>query len=62
MNEVLVTPRVAEFAGLPGVVHRQERKMIALRLVELGLLRVCLSLLLFWPIKDVLDTEHGYDG
>ena len=52
LNKVLVAPGVAELVVLPRVVDGEQRHVIALRLVELGLLLVGQRLL-------VLSGEEG---
>lgn len=62
LDEVARAPRVREPARFPALVRREQRQVVALWLVELGLLGVRLRLLVAWPVKDVRDREHRDDG
>lgn len=62
LDKIVVRPRVGELACLPGVVHREEGQVVAFGLVELGLLRVRLRLLVPRAIEDILCRQHRYDS
>ena len=62
LDEVLVTPGIRELACLPAVVYREESQVIAFRLMELGLLRVRLPLLLLRAVEHALDRQHRDDA
>lgn len=57
----LEAPRSTKLASLPPVVHRQQRQMISLGLMELRLLRIRLSLLVLRSVEHVLHRQHGDD-
>lgn len=40
LHKVLKAPGLGEVAALPGLIHRQQRQVVALRLEELGLLLI----------------------
>ena len=52
LQEVLLAPGHAKLVGLPLLVDRQQREVVALRLEELGLLLVRLGLLLLGPVVE----------
>jgi len=62
LHKVLHAPRTGEVVVLPGIVHTQERQMIALVLVEAGLALIRLLGPLLRPIIDILHGQHGHDG
>ena len=71
----MAPPGGAELVVPPGVVDGEQREVVPLGLVELGLPLVSdrlgevaqvhcpvPHLLLLWPVEDILDGEHGDDG
>ena len=55
LDEVLVAPGGGELVGLPAVEDGQQSDVVALGLVELGLLLVSQLLLLLGSIENILD-------
>jgi len=53
-----MAPGVAELAGLPGLIDRQQGEVVPLWLEELGLLLVSLSLLFSGSVEDVLHFNR----
>ena len=62
LDEVLEAPRVGELGVGPRLVDGEAGEVVALRLEELGALRVGLGLLLLGAVEDVLHVEHGHEG
>ena len=61
LDEVVRAPRVRELARLPTFVRREQRQVVALCLVELGLLGVRLVFLVARSVEDARYGEHRDD-
>ena len=61
LDEVLICPGFRELGSLPALIYGQQRHVVALRLEELCLLLVSLSLLLARAVEDVLCAQHADD-
>ena len=59
LDEVLVAPGAGELVVLPGVVHSQEGQVVALGLVELGLLLVSQVLLVLGIKAGSVSEQQG---
>ena len=59
LDEVLETPGIAEARGFPAIVHVEEGEVVAVGIVEFGLLLVGL-LLLVLVIGTMMGTFTGY--
>jgi len=62
LHEVFEAPGFGKRASLPSVVDRQQRQVISLGLVELGLLRVRLRLLVLGAVEGIFDGQQRDDG
>lgn len=62
LDEVFLGPGCTVALVAPGLKHLKVCEMIALKVVEFGLLLVCYGLLFLGTVEDVLDGKHGDYG